>query len=140
VGPDDVVAAGFHFQEGGAGAVGFGDEDLRADDDGIGGVDALVIGGAPGEVEVDLAALGLEGEQAAAAEGEAPAAAVDGGEHGAGAAGEVVADLVLHLAAGFVEGDDGRAVRLHIAEVFLVTAGRAAADHDNQEVVLDDGG
>src|SRR5439155_23003840 len=105
------------------------------------GVDAFELLVAPRIVEVDLAGRGLEGEQAAAAKGKAPAAIADRGELQRGVAGQLLADLVFDFTAELIKSDDARAVRLDAVELAggeFVRFRRTAANHHDQEVAFDD--
>src|SRR5262245_55231202 len=90
-------------------------------------------------MKVDFAGGGVEAEEAAASEEEAPAPAVYGCQHRSGVAGQLIAQLVLDLAGPFVEGDDGAAVALGSHEISGIAAFWAAADLANQQVAFDDG-
>ena len=84
---------------------------------------------------------GSKPDQSAPGEREAPAAAADRGQLRRGIAGQLVGDGVLHLAGALVEGHDARAVALHAVHVEspgVLRLGRAAADHHDQQVALDD--
>src|SRR5438132_14301162 len=72
VGPDFLDAVVLYFQKDAAGAIGFGDEDTVADDDGAAGVGALQCPRSPAKVKTGLAGRRVEAQEAAPREQEAP--------------------------------------------------------------------
>src|SRR5262249_49468943 len=136
--PENLVAAGLDLEESAAGAVGFGDQHLVINNDWIGGINAFKILGPPGEVEINFSGLRLEGDQSAAGEDKAPAPALDGRQHRARVAGQLIGDLVFHLAGHLVEGDDAAAVALQLGEIAGVAPFRTAAHLHDEQVSLDD--
>ncbi len=139
IAPDHFVAARADPQQRAARSVALGDEDGVAYHQRRGGVDALQHPRPPGVVEVDRAAGGLEAEQAAAREDEAPAPAADGGQHGAGVAGQLVGDRVAHLAGALVERHHAAAVAAHLAGVDRGAPRWAAAHLQDEQIALDRG-
>ena len=136
--PDDLEAAVGDLQEGAPRPVGLRDEDLIAHDQRARRVDALEDLGPPGEVEVLLAAGGVERDQSSTREVEAPSSTSDGRQGRSGVAGQLVAEGVADLARALVEGHDPGAVAGDLAGVDLRCPRRTAADRHDQQIPLDD--
>src|SRR5438128_2601121 len=98
VGPDFLDAVVLYFQKGAAGAIGLGDEDAVADNDGAAGVGAFQCARSPAIVKTGLAGRRVQAQEAAPREQEAPAPILDRGQHGGGVTGQVVASLVADFA------------------------------------------
>ena len=136
--PDDFVATGLDPQQRTAAAVGFGDEHRVVDDHRVGGIDALQRAGAPREVEVDGPVGRVEADEASAGEHEAPAPVVNRRDHGAGVAGELIAERIADFTGRLGERNDPRAVARNLARVDPAAAWRATAHHRDQKIALDD--
>src|SRR5262249_994624 len=120
--PEHFVAAGLDFQEGTAGAVGFGDEDAIADHHRITGVAAFDQPRGPGKLKIDFAGCWLQADQSTAGEHETPATVSDRRQHRTGITGQLVCDAVDDFARVLVEGDDAGSIPLQVGDRHLLTS------------------
>src|SRR5262249_29160208 len=139
VGPEFLDAGALDSQQRAARSVGLRDEDPVAYYAGTTGVYAFEGTGPPSMVKNGFSLNWIDSEEPGAGEQEAPAFPVYCGQDRAGVAGQVLACLVANFSGYLVEGHQSRLVWLESAKRDLVAAGRAAADHDEEQVAFHDG-